>query len=124
MQIVNARTNNVIATAVEMADTRAARRRGLLGRDRLAAGAGLMLAPCFMIHTAFMRFPIDVVFLDRYGFVIRVVRDLGAWRMAVAPGARMTLELAGGALGRHDVRVGDHLFLVPPAAAPAAVSAA
>ena len=123
MRIVNARTNQAIATAVEMADTRATRRRGLLGRDRLDPGAGLMLAPCFMIHTAFMRFPIDVVFLDRYGFVIRVVRSLPAWRMAVAPGARMTLELPSGAVGNCDVRVGDHLYLVPPATARAVTAA-
>jgi uncharacterized membrane protein (UPF0127 family) len=121
--LINARTREVIGTVVEVADTRATRRRGLLGREGLVRSHALMLSPCCSIHTAFMRFPIDVVFVDREGVAVRVVRDLGPWRMAVAARARIVFEFAGGTLG--DVTPGDRLYLArpPDAAAPEADTA-
>jgi uncharacterized membrane protein (UPF0127 family) len=56
--------------------------RGLLGRRSLSAGEGLLLRPAAAIHTAFMRFAIDAVFLDREGVVLRVAHDLAPWRTA------------------------------------------
>ena len=120
MPIINGRTTSVLARDVERAETRQARRRGLLGRDRLDTSAALVLSPCFAIHTAFMRFPIDVIFVDRYGFVIKVVRNMVAWRIAVAPGARLAIELSGGVLSRDDVRVGDPLDVIAGGTAVAA----
>jgi len=111
-QIINARTQDVVVAAVEMADTRKTRRRGLLGRDRLDAGSALVISPCFSIHTAFMRFSIDVVFLDKNGVVLRVVHRLGPWRVAIAPGARLVVELPAGALEAHPVALGDKLCLM------------
>jgi uncharacterized membrane protein (UPF0127 family) len=113
MHIINARTKAIVATDVEIAETREARNRGLLGRDRLDPSAGLVLSPCFMIHTAFMRFPIDVVFVDRYGFAIKIVKNLGPWRVAIAPGARMTIELAAGVIESRDLQVGDPVYFAP-----------
>lgn len=109
--LMNARTNEVIARDVELADTRATRRRGLLGRDSLDPSAALILLPSFSIHTAFMRFPIDAVFVNRAGVVVRVVTNLGPWRIAAAWGAHGVIELAAGALQRSDVRAGDRLYL-------------
>ena len=114
--LINAHTHAVIADAVELADDRETRNRGLLGRDGLEPGAGLALTPCFAIHTFFMRFPIDVVFLDRYGFVRRVVHRLGPWRLAVVPGARMVIELEAGAAQKQRIREGDNLYLASPTA--------
>jgi uncharacterized membrane protein (UPF0127 family) len=111
--LINARTGAAVAHDVEIADTRAARRKGLLGRDRLDRDAALLLTPCFAIHTAYMRFAIDAIFVDRYGFVVRVVHDLAPWRMAISTAARTVVELPAGTLRAHDVRVGDHLHLVP-----------
>jgi uncharacterized protein len=111
MQLMNQRTAGVIASDVEIACTRASRRRGLLDRDSLDTSAALVLSPCFAIHTAFMRFPIDVLFVDRKGIVRRVVSDLRAWRMAADARARTVIELAGGVAARHDVRPGDRLYL-------------
>jgi uncharacterized protein len=110
--LLNGRTNGVIAQNVEMADTRATRRRGLLGRDGLDASAALVLLPSFAIHTAFMRFPIDALFVDRDGVVVRRVERLEPWRIAVAWRAHAVVELAAGALAHADVRVGDRLSLV------------
>ena len=115
MQIKNARTEHVVASAVEVANTRATRRRGLLGRDALDLAAALVITPCCSIHTAFMRFPIDVAFVDREGTVTRIVRDMGPWRMATALRAHTVVEFAGGCLSRRDVQVGDRLYLSPVA---------
>ena len=112
MMLVDERTHEVVASRVELAVTRRARRVGLLGRDRFDADAALVLAPCLAIHTAFMRFPIDVIFVDRRGRAVRVVQDLRPWRVAVAPRAHAAIELAAGTLRRHEVRVGDRLEVV------------
>ncbi len=111
MQIKNARTDLVIASDVELANTRRSRRRGLLGRDSLDLAAALVLSPCCAIHTAFMRFAIDVAFVDRGGLVTRIVCDLAPWRLAIEPRAHAVVELAGGSLRRRDVQIGDRLYL-------------
>lgn len=113
MLLVNERTNATIASQVELASTRRQRRRGLLGRDGLAAGSALVLTPCAAIHTAFMRFAIDVLFLDRQGRAVRVARRLKPWRLAMAPTARVVVELPAGELDGADLRAGDRLTLVP-----------
>jgi len=113
MLLVNARSGRTIASDVELAVTRAERRRGLLGRDSLAPSAALVISPCWSIHTAFMRFPIDAVFVDRSGQAVRIVRDLAPWRIAVAPRAHAVVELPAGSLAAHDVRIGDDLHLEP-----------
>jgi hypothetical protein len=112
MMLVDERTHEVVATRVELATTRQARRTGLLGRDRLDADAALVLAPCLAVHTAFMRFAIDIAFVDRAGRAVRLVRDLSPWRVAIAPRAYAAIELPAGALSLHEVNVGDRLELV------------
>ena len=121
--LVNQRTGTPIATSVERAVTRATRRRGLLGRDGLDAGCALMLEPCPAVHTAFMRFAIDVVFMDRDGYAVKIVRNLVPWRIAVAPSAHTVVEMAAGSLEHLDVSVGDRLFLSTDTSAPEAVLA-
>jgi hypothetical protein len=110
----NARTQAVVASAVEVAATRGSRLRGLLGRAELDACTALILSPCWTIHTAFMRFPIDVAFVDRDGRVVRVAEDVAPWRVAAAPSASLTVELAAGVLRARDVQVGDRLYLSTP----------
>lgn len=111
MWLINRRMTRVVATDVLVACTRADRRRGLLGRDGLSLSTGMILSPCCAVHTAFMRFPIDVVFLTGDGVVRRVVPNLMPWRMAVDVGARMVVEIAAGAAALHDVCAGDRLYL-------------
>ena len=124
MEIKNARTDLVVASVVEVANTRATRRRGLLGRDGLDQTAAMVLSPCCSIHTAFMRFPIDVAFVDREGTVMRIVPDLGPWRMAIAVRAHAVVEFAGGCLSRRDLQVGDRLyFSATPADEPDSAAA-
>lgn len=109
--LMNSRSGGTIASTIELAVTRAARRRGLLRRDALDPATALVLAPCLAIHTAFMRFAIDVVFVDREGCVRRIVRRLQPWRVAGSRHACATIELAAGALDACDVTVGDRLYL-------------
>jgi uncharacterized membrane protein (UPF0127 family) len=94
-----------------VADRMLARLRGLLGRSELRAGEGLLLRPAPSIHTWFMRFPIDAVFLDGELRVLAVRRNLRPWRMAGRRGARAVLELAAGEAERRGVRVGTQLML-------------
>lgn len=113
MTLINARSGQATATTVEIADTRKSRNRGLLGRDDLDASTAFVLSPCWSIHTAFMRFAIDVMFVDGSGQVVRVVHDLGPWRIAVAPRAHSVIEFRGGSLASRDVRIGDRVYLQP-----------
>jgi hypothetical protein len=85
--------------------------RGLLGRRGLAQGEGLLLQPAGSIHTAFMRFPIDAVFLDGDRRVLRVAPGLRPWRAAGAKHARAVLELAAGEAARVGLVAGDVLRL-------------
>jgi uncharacterized membrane protein (UPF0127 family) len=113
----NLRTGRTVATTVETAFDSASRRRGLLGRDGLAPGTVLVLAPCSAVHTFFMRFPIDVVFVRRDGTVAAVRAEMRAWRMAAGRGAFATLEFAaGGAAGA--IVPGDRLAFVETRSGP------
>jgi uncharacterized membrane protein (UPF0127 family) len=111
LALVNERTGLPIATAVEKAVTRSSRRRGLLGRTSLDPAAALVLEPCAAVHTAFMRFAIDIVFLDRDGYTVKIVRDLPPWRIAAASRAHAVVEFAAGSLMHHDLTVGDRLIV-------------
>jgi uncharacterized membrane protein (UPF0127 family) len=95
----------------ELADRPLLRMRGLLGRRGLPAGEGLLLRPAPGIHTAFMRFPIDALFLDRNLRVLDIVAELRPWRVASERRARAVLELAAGECARRGVEVGDRLEL-------------
>jgi uncharacterized membrane protein (UPF0127 family) len=94
-----------------VADRPLGRMRGLLGRRSLRSGEGLLLKPAGSVHTFFMRFPIDVVFLDRDLSVLGVTPELRPWRTAGRRGARAVLELPAGEAGRRGVRPGDRLEL-------------
>ncbi len=86
--------------------------RGLLGRDGLPQGEGLLLAdPTGTIHMLFMRFAIDAVFLTADLRVVRVADHLRPWRFARARGAKRILELGAGEADRLGIRTGDRLVL-------------
>jgi uncharacterized membrane protein (UPF0127 family) len=114
MLLVNARSDETIASEVELALSRTDRRRGLLGRTTFDSAAALVISPCWSIHTAFMKFAIDAVFVDRNGRAIRIVRNLGPWRIAVAARAHAVIELPAGSLAGQGLRIGDEIRLVPP----------
>ena len=106
-------TGRVVAPRVELAITRASRRQGLLGRDGLDAGHALILAPCTSVHTFFMRFAIDVIFVRRDGEILKIRPDMTAWRLSGSFGAYATVEMQSGAAARAGLKPGDRLELVP-----------
>jgi uncharacterized membrane protein (UPF0127 family) len=107
------RTGSLLATEIEAAVNSETRRKGLLGRTGLPDGVAMVIAPTNAIHTFFMRFPIDVVFVRRDGAVVKVRRAMPAWRMACALRGFAVVELAGGAADRAGLQVGDRLAVEP-----------
>jgi uncharacterized membrane protein (UPF0127 family) len=83
--------------------------RGLLGRRGLEVGEGILLRPASSVHTFFMRFAIDVVFIAREGEVLKVAERVPPWRTTSAKGAKAVLELGAGEAGRRGIRVGERL---------------
>src|SRR5215217_1381124 len=86
----------VVCGRCSVADTALSRMKGLLGRRSLECGEGLLLRPAGSVHTAFMRFPIDVVFLTGELEVIDVAARVPPWRAAGRRGAKAVLELPAG----------------------------
>lgn len=99
MECIDLTTGQTVANRLSIAATFVKRLVGLLNRSRLDAGEGLLITPCKGVHTMFMRFPIDVVFLDKDRTVIALADHLPPWRQsAYRRGASAVLELpAGGA---------------------------
>jgi len=95
-----------------LAETPLTRLKGLLGRKGLEQGEGLLLRPAASIHTFFMRFPIDAVWVDRDLNVLKVSPDLGPWRTAACKGAKGVVEMAAGEAERVGLSAGDKLTLV------------
>jgi uncharacterized membrane protein (UPF0127 family) len=83
--------------------------KGLLGRRELAAGEGLLIRPAPSIHTFFMRFAIDAIFVSREGEVLKVSANVGPWRTRSCRRAHAVLELAAGEAARRGVSVGDRI---------------
>lgn len=103
-----------VISRAEMATGLFDRMRGLLGRDGLAAGSGLFLSPCGGIHTWFMRFAIDVFFLDRDGRVVSIARQVRPFRMAFGGRhARSAIEVASGWLEPQRLKQGDRCTFDP-----------
>jgi uncharacterized membrane protein (UPF0127 family) len=103
-----------VAARVRRADRAWSRMVGLLGRRSLAEDEGLLLTPCTSIHTFFMLFPIDILYLDREHAVVKAVKDLRPFRFsACLRGAHSILELPAGTIDASGTQVGDRLTLVP-----------
>jgi uncharacterized protein len=101
----------VICERCEIPESAFGRARGLLGRDGLESGAGMLIDRAGSVHMFFMRFAIDVVFLDRDWRVVSIRHELGPWRVASARRAVAALELPAGAAAEAGIGVGDVLAL-------------
>ena len=106
----------VVCTRCEVAERAIPRMRGLLGRDGLAPGEGMLINPAPSVMTFFMRFPIDVVFLDKTKTIVKIVHSLGPWKTAGARGASAALELPAGTAAALELEPGMSLVLEDVAA--------
>ena len=99
----------VVCERCDLADGFASRGRGLLGRKELSSGEGMLIRPTWSVHTSFMRFAIDVVFLDENLTILKIAQRLRPWRAAFRRGAHQALELPSGECARLGIGVGDRL---------------
>jgi hypothetical protein len=107
----NLTRQTVLADAAEIADSSAKRRTGLLKQERLAPGEGLWIVPCESVHTFFMKFPIDLVYLDKQLKVLKVRSAVPAWRLSLCLRAHSVLELPAGRASETGSMAGDSLSI-------------
>jgi uncharacterized membrane protein (UPF0127 family) len=109
LRISNSTRHVELAHSVEVADNGATRRRGLLGRKALSPGEGLWITPCAAVHTCAMRFPIDLIYLDRSRRVKKVRHAVPPWRLSACLSAHSVLELAAHSIRQTQTSPGDIL---------------
>jgi uncharacterized membrane protein (UPF0127 family) len=113
MKAWNRRNNRELSNNVEVADCLLKRMKGLLGKSEMLAGEGLWIKPCKSIHMFFMKFPIDVVFLNKKNQVIAVRENLKPNRITrLYPRAVSVLELPAGTIEATATEVGDEIEIV------------
>ena len=113
LRIQNLTRGTELVSCLEIADTPSTRNKGLLGRTGLPSGGGLWIMPCSSIHTFFMKFPIDLVYIDRRKKVKKVRSHVGPWRLSACLLAHSILELPGGTVDSTQTRRGDQLAFSP-----------
>jgi uncharacterized membrane protein (UPF0127 family) len=113
LRVVNVTRATVLATRLELADSAAKRNKGLLGRKGLEPGGGLWIIPCESVHTFFMQFAIDLIYIDRDFKVKKVRRSVGPWRLSVCFSAHSILELPAGTIAATQTRNGDIVEFFP-----------
>jgi hypothetical protein len=109
LQVSNITRDTVLATRMELADSGSKRNKGLLGREGLAPGEGLWIVPCEAVHTFAMRFPIDLVYIDRNNRIKKVRSAVPAWRLSACLSAHSVLELPSGTICNTQTQPGDTL---------------
>lgn len=105
----NLTRGTVIGEAIQSAETSAERRTGLLKHDKLEEGTGLWIVPCEAVHTFFMKFAIDLIYLDRKHRVRGIRKAVVPWRLSICLPAHSVLELPQGTIDRTDTRRGDEM---------------
>lgn len=113
IRIFNLTRQTELASQAEVAETSAARSKGLLGRTSLPVGAGLWIVPCESVHTFFMKFSIDLVYIDRHRRVKKVRSSVPPWRLSACLSARSIIELPAGTILHTQTEPGDQLEFRP-----------
>jgi hypothetical protein len=109
LRVLNLTRHTVLATCMEVADSGDKRSKGLLGRASLSPGEGLWIIPCESVHTFFMQFPIDLVYLDRRNRIRKLRSEVPPWRVSACLSAHSVLELVAGTIRNSQTQPGDQL---------------
>jgi uncharacterized membrane protein (UPF0127 family) len=104
-----------LASKLEVAGSGPKRSKGLLGRKGLGPGEGMWIIPCESVHTFFMKFPLDLIYLDRKYRVRKARANVPAWRLSACLSAHSVLELPAGTILRTQTEPGDVLEIVEQA---------
>jgi uncharacterized protein len=112
MVVRNLTRDTLLGGQIDVADTSAKRRTGLLKHTGLERGAGLWIVPCEGVHMFGMKFAIDVVFLNKQKQVVKVRPNLGKWGMSFSFRAKSVLELPVGTIESTGTQVGDQLEML------------
>lgn len=113
LRVQNSSREIMLADHAQIADSSKTRKIGLLKHDRLDPGDGLWITPCEGVHTVGMKFPIDVLFLDKRRKVVKIRAAMPRWRMSACLWAHSVLELPSGMAAATKTVRGDQLVLEP-----------
>lgn len=112
MPLINKNRNTCLAHTVTIADTFFTRLKGLLGKAGLPGGHCLILKPCRSVHTMFMKFPIDLLFLDKDNRVVGIISNLTPFKMTgIIKGSRLAVELPAGTIASTGTVTGDTVII-------------
>src|SRR5436305_8841238 len=112
-KVLNVTQDTLLGDRIALAGTSSQRRTGLLKHNTLPQGSGLWIKPCEGVHTMFMKFAIDVLYLDRKARVRKIRHALVPWRVSLCLIANSVLELPAGTAVTTKTQVGDQLEFHP-----------
>jgi len=119
MRIENRTRKTMLGSNVRLVTGWWGRFRGYMGHTEPPPGEGILLIPCDAVHTFWMRFDLDILFVDPHGEVLQVVRSMRPWKWTRrVRGARSVLEVPAGIIDGSSTQVGDRLTWWDPAPAP------
>lgn len=114
MKIYNSTQNSIISENTKMADNFFSRSIGLLSRKTLPESESLVIKPCCSIHTFFMRFDIDVLFIGANGKIIELYENVKPWNvLPIHLNSKYVVELPTGCISDKNIQKGDEIILVP-----------
>jgi len=112
-KIINLTRDITLSDDAVIADTLSGRIKGLIGRKKLKGGEALVIKPCNSVHTFFMRFPIDLLFVDRQDRIVKIVQAIPPFRLSsISLGASYVIELPAGTINSSQTKVGDQISII------------
>ncbi len=112
-RLLNLTRGTLLGDTIDLADTSEKRTVGLLKHKELRPGEGLWIIPCEGVHTFFMKFPIDLVYIDKKNVVRKIVPNVAPWRLSMCLPAHSIIELPAGTIAPGSTLKGDQLAFEP-----------
>jgi len=110
MKLINKKNDKILANNLKIADNFFKRLKGLLGRKALDKGEGLHIIPCNSIHSFFMKFNFDAIFLNKNNEVVYLIEEMPAWHVSkICFSAYSVVELQSGVIKETETSISDVL---------------